>query len=513
MTATLPRDPALTRKAVLTFASQLLCQGAGMIAGFVFTPIIITGLGAEAYGVWGFIQKLTGFLGLSNLNSMGVVKLQLGVRQHSPDIQEKRRLLGANVLQWVCLLPLSIAAIALLVACLPRWLAIPADLTTSARLALLIVGCSMILNQLLSLPGAVLAGQNLVYKAMGLNAGVVLLGGGLNALGVLLGYGLLVLAGTSLLGIVVTNLVRYAIARRNVPWLGVSRPRTDEVGSCIRLSVWSALNSLGGMLFSAADAILVGILFGSRAVAVYLTTGALIRFAFGPLQQALASGNSGIGYLAGSAQWIRIERIRQEQLSFAALGMAVLGAITLLFNESFVSLWVGRELYADLRLTGSLALLAFMRQMVNMESISLDAILKLRGKTISTLAWGSVGVALSVPASRLIGMAGMPLALAAASAGQLCTLQWLIQRHTPMRMARYWQAAARPVAAMALAVALTWTLRLHWPLELRHWLSLSIAGAAAAAAVGGGFLAIGIRANVREALSNRVLGFMRARSS
>lgn len=61
------KDPALTRKALLTFLSQLFAQGAGLIAGFVFTPIVMKGLGADVYGVWGFIQKLTGFVGLRRL--------------------------------------------------------------------------------------------------------------------------------------------------------------------------------------------------------------------------------------------------------------------------------------------------------------------------------------------------------------------------------------------------------------------------------------------------------------
>lgn len=505
------KEPALTRRALLTFVSQLLAQGAGFIAGFVFTPIIMKGLGAETYGVWGFIQKLTGFVGLSNLNSMGVVKLQLGVRQHSPDVEEKRRLLGANIMQWLYLLPLSLLAIAILVVSLPRLMALPPSLVSSGKIALLIVGCTMILNQLLSLPGGVLAGQNLNYKAMGLTAGMILLGGALNAWGVVSGFGLIVLAITSLLGVVLTNLVRYWVARRHVPWFGVSRPRKDEVIGCVHLSVWGSLNNLGGMLFSAADTVLVGTAFGARAVAVYLTTGALLRFAFGPFQQILMSGNSGIGYLVGSGDWARIERVRYELLSFAALGMAILGSVTILLNEAFVTLWVGREFYGTLALTAGLALVAFLRQLVSMESIPLDAMLRLERKTIAMLIWGAVGIALGYGFSRFMGLMGIPLGLAAASVGQLVTLQCLIQYYTPMPMIRYWQVAVRPVAALILLGGLTFVVAAHRPMGPLHWLSLALVGAGIVVATGGVFAIVGLNGGIRSTLYERVIGFVRSK--
>jgi len=488
-----------------------LAQGAGLIAGFVFTPIVMKGLGAETYGIWGFIQKLTGFVGLSNINSMAIVKLQLGVRQHSSDVEEKRRLLGANILQWLYLLPLSVLAIGFLVFGLPRFMALPPTLVASARLALLIVGCTMILNQLMSLPGGVLAGQNLNYKAMGLNAVMILLGGALNAWGVLSGFGLIVLAITSLVAVALSNLVRYWVARRHVPWFGVSRPRIEEVIGCVRLSVWGALNSLGGMLFSAADTVLVGIAFGAVAVAVYLTTGALLRFAFGPFQQILMSGNSGIGYLVGCEEWVRIESIRNELLSFAALGMTMLVSVTVLLNESFVSLWVGSEFYGNLALTASLCLLAFLRQLVNMEAIPLDAMLKLEWKTIAMLVWGTLGIAMAYGFSRVMGLAGVPAGLAVASIGQLFTLQSLIQHYTPMPMNRYWKAAARPIVSMALLCGLALFVSVYRPIGIRHWSSLALVSAGVAAATGGAFAIAGVNAVIRATLYNRVLGFVKSR--
>src|SRR5450759_3311314 len=85
------QDIPLTRNGVLTFISHLLAQGAGLVSGLFFTPIIVHGLGKDLFGAWGMITNLTGFLGYGNLNAMSILKLMLGVRQHSDDILEKRR--------------------------------------------------------------------------------------------------------------------------------------------------------------------------------------------------------------------------------------------------------------------------------------------------------------------------------------------------------------------------------------------------------------------------------------
>jgi hypothetical protein len=220
------------------------------------------------------------------------------------------------------------------------------------------------------------------------------------------------------------------------------------------------------------------------------------------------SGNSGIGYLVGSEEWARIESIRYELLSFAALGMTMLVSVTVLLNESFVTLWVGREFYGNLGLTAGLCLLAFLRQLVNMEAIALDAMLKLEWKTIAMLVWGTLGIAMAYGFSRGMGLAGVPMGLAVASIGQLFTLQALIQHYTSMPLSRYWEAATRPIVSMALLCGLALFVSAYRPIETRHWSSLTLVGAGVAAATGGAFAIAGVNAAIRATLYSRILGFV-----
>jgi len=351
----------------------------------------------------------------------------------------------------------------------------------------------------------------------------------LNVFGILAGFGLITLAITTFIGLLLANLVRYKVARQYVPWFGVSRPERGEIRESVFLNCWGGLNSLGSMLFTAADCVLVGFVFGPKAVAMYLMTGSLCRFSFGPFQQFLTSGNSGIGYLAGKQEWRKIESIRYEQSSFAALGMAILGSATVLLNESFLSLWVGPGLYGGLALTTSLSMMVFIRQIVTMESIPLDAILELRWKTISMFIFGLLGVALGYVFSFMFGLAGIPIGLALASIGQLLCLQWLIQRYTPMCLNRYWKVSARPVALLTLTIVLAYLISSHniIPIEAlisprvigaltpsvvfsraQQWLWLILIGVGVAAGFGGAFLLAGISADIRRSMYGRVSGFL-----
>lgn len=171
--------------------------------------------------------------------------------------------------------------------------------------------------------------------------------------------------------------------------------------------------------------------------------------------------------------------------------------------------WVGSEFYGNLALTAGLCLLAFLRQLVNMEAIPLDAMLKLEWKTIAMLVWGTLGIAMAYGFSRVMGLAGVPAGLAVASIGQLFTLQSLVQHYTPMPMNRYWEAAARPIVSMAFLCGLVLFVSAYRPIETRHWSSLALAGAGIAAVTGGVFVITGINAVIRETLYNRVLGFVR----
>lgn len=497
-------EHSLTQKAILTFLSQLLVQGAGVIAGLVFTPLIIRGLGQEMYGAWGVIQKSTGFMGLSNLNAMTALKLNIGVRQHNMDYGEKRRLIGAGVLQWLLLLPIMLIACCVMVYFAPRFVKVAPEYISAVRWTLAIMAVSIPLGQLFSVPGAVLSGQNLEYKAMGLNATVVLIGGLLNVVGLLAGYGIVVLAITTLIGILGANTVRLNVARKNISWFGLEWPSKAELKRFTGLSVFASLSSFTVLLLTSADSILMGTLLGPSTVAVYMTTGALMRFTTNPLQQLLRSGNAGIGLLVGQKNWGKIESLRIEMQQIAFMGLTVIGSVTVLLNDSFLQLWVGKGYYGGTLLTLLIVLNTFIWQLVCLDAIPLDALLKIRPKVIVMFVWGIIGLTTAVLMVPIMGSAAFPLCLSLSNLGIYISQHYLIRRYSGLRTAIHVKALIRPLITTMILFAVIVSIAEWEFFHCVHWVEISLKSALIAALTTSGYFFLGISPHVRRRLITRI---------
>jgi O-antigen/teichoic acid export membrane protein len=464
-------DPGqdLTWRAKLTFASQILAQAAQFISGFFFTPIIVRGLDKELYGAWGMISSLLGFLGLANLNATSILKLMLGVRQHNPDVAEKRRLLGAALWQWAVFLPIILLAGALLVLFAPRLVPSSPENLSAVYWTMALMVLNVPLMQVCSLPGSVLAGQNLDYKAMGLNAAMVIVGGALNALGILAGFGLVILAVTTLAGILMVNGARLYVVRRSVPWFGIERPRPAEVREMIHLSVPGTLGATASGLLSSADVLLIGFCFGTATASVYMITGALMRYFISPFQQILRSGNAGIGFLVGKGEWTRLAALRLEQHQTALWGFGIIGALVLTCNHSFVRLWVGERFYGGPLLDLAIVVCAICRQLTQVDSIPLDASLRLYPKVTAMIAWSIIGLLAAWGLAGFAGLAGIPLGVALGQGGLWVTYQFLLRYYTGLPIGLHLRQMAQPLGVFTLAM-IGWTLvRWHYPCDAATW--------------------------------------------
>jgi O-antigen/teichoic acid export membrane protein len=502
------KGDSLSNRALLTFTSQVLAQAAGLVAGLVFTPLIIRGLQAEMYGIWSMIQKATGFIGFTNLNAMGIIKLQLGVRQHSSDVSEKRRLIGASIVQWFILLPFMVCIVGALGYFAPRVIPTTADYESSIRWTMIIMGASVPLQQLLSLPGGVLAGQNLNYKAMGLNAFMVLFGSSINVAGVLLGYGIVTLAVTTIIGIFLSSAVQFYVVKRAVAWFGVEKPGRRELIDSIKLSLLGSLTTVSGMLLTAADIVVLGMVFGPASAAVYATTGALIRFAMTPVQQLLGSGNSGIGYLAGKKDWDKIAKLRIELHQIALMCLTAIGVVTIIFNESFLHLWIGQNFFGGVWLTLSLVVLALLRQLVNMDAIPLDAVLQLKPKLMVMSFFGVMSLPLGYFLSKFIGLAGYPSALIVSYLGILFCFQFLLRKYDNILIFPHCKAIFR--ASILSLVLFVVALLLEHSAVFAHlnWFGLICQAGIVGAGTGLAFLLLGVTQEVRTTVIARGKRFL-----
>ena len=492
----------LTRRASLTFLGTLLRNGARGGTQLLVLPIVVRGLGAELYGAWAVIQQAVGYLVLADLRSTGTLKFTLAVRQHVDDVEEKRRQIGTAIVVWLATLPLLIAVGAVAVAVVPSLLDVDPDRFGTVRVALVLAFATLALDRLLSLPAHVLRGMNLDYKASGLDAATFVLTGVLGAVAVEAGWGLVGLAGSGLVGITITNVLRFVVAKRALPWLGVARPSRQGVRDFSGLSGWLLLGDVSFVLVMSTELILVGVVLGATEAALYATTGAVVRLAANPMAELLASGGPGMALLAGREEWDRVVLVRAELYRIAVGMTTVLGAVLLVLNQSFVHLWIGPRFYAGDDLNALLVVGAVASVLYRSDGVVTDAMLEFRSRAVVALGLGVLGVAAGALLLRAWGMEGMAVAAAAVRLLLCAYVPVLVARRTGRTFASLLRDVARPVAAAAAVMAVAFAVGRD--VHVDTWLALVPAAAVVGVVAGGAWWYAGLVSSERTALLQRL---------
>jgi O-antigen/teichoic acid export membrane protein len=468
-------EGSLTRRAGLTFVSNFLQQAARFLVGFAVTPIVIRGLGVQLYGAWMMMQQTMGYLALSDLRPMGTLKFTLAVRQHIDDAAEKRRQIGAALLIWAVTFPLLLALGAGAVWGAPLFIRTAPEHIWAVRVAMAVLVLTVGLERLFSLPGNVLRGMNLDYKAMGLNAATILLGGILVALAIWGGWGLPGVAAASLAGIVLSSAVRFLIARRVFPWFGVARPTRNEFLYFLKLSGWLFISALSSLLLVGSDLLIIGLILGPSAVAIYATTGAVLRLTMGPVAQLLGSGSSGIAGLCGQGDWTRVAKVRTEMHVVGIGVMSIIGAGVLALNEPFLQLWVGEGFYAGNITNFLLVMISLVMILFRIDGVIIDSLLQFRPKAIAMVLSGSLLVLSGGSLTYIWGLAGMALSVFLAYIILLVYFHWLINSRVQISPKEYFYSIMRPITLACFFFLIAITLSPF--LRMQSWISfLSTAG-------------------------------------
>ncbi|MGD9704285.1 MAG: lipopolysaccharide biosynthesis protein [Acidimicrobiia bacterium] len=409
------RSTGLSRKASLNAAAAGLDFGARTIVELVLNPLLLHGLGDYLYGAWRILWRLTGYLWATSGRAAQALQSAIANRLHSEDTDEKRRLVGASVVVWAFYLPLLSTVTALAIWKLPGLLDAPSRHVTTLRWTILLLGVDSINVSLLTIPQSTLQGENLGYRRMGLSTVLVLLSGLLTAGALWLDFSIIGVAVVNMIATLYTGAVFWRITKTHVPWFGLARPRRDEVRWFFGLSSWFMMWKLVNQLMMSGDVLVLGVLGSVELVGIYSLTKFIPEATLPLLSMLVMGGIPGLGGIIGAGDHPRARRVRGEVLALTWL-LALAGAVAILvWNESFVALWVGERYFA-----GTTELLLLMITLVQLALIRSDAFiidltLKVRAKTLTGL--GSSLVAL-VTAGVLIreydmGITGLCIGLVA----------------------------------------------------------------------------------------------------
>lgn len=386
-------DKSLTKKASLNAVAAVIDFMARLLVEFFLNPILVAGLGKYLYGLWQFLWKTNGYMLAASGRSAQALKWAVANQQSSTDHAEKRQMVGSAVAVWIISLPMMALVAGLLAWFLPRFIDIPAQYLWSARITTLLLCTNATLLSLADVPRAVLQGENLGYKRMGLSTILVFATGLFAALAIYLDLGIVGVAAANTVSTILTGVLFVQVARQQVVWFGIARPTGASIKRFFGLSWWFIIWKFINQLMMAGDVLVLGLFDSVEMVAVYSLTK-YVPDAFSRMITTVVFGMApGLGGVIGAGKLQKALRVRNEIMAFSWLFLTVSGATILVWNRAFLHLWVGGEYDAGalptLLLIFMLGQLTIIRNDANVIDLTLDVSRKvLIGAASTVLAMG-----------------------------------------------------------------------------------------------------------------------------
>jgi len=496
------RRPSLTQKASFTVAAYGLEYGAKIVVGLVLTPILVSRLGQALYGVFEMLGRLTSYVAPVSGRPPEALRLVVANRQAAHDAAAQRRAVGGALVVWLLFLPLAAAAGAVVTWLAPTLAGVAPALAGTVRLACAALVGAVLLGGLLAVPESALFGANLGYKRMELQAGLSVVGGVLTAAAAYAGLGLAGVSAAQLLVAALTGLCYWGIARAYVTWFGAARPTRVDLRALFAMSGWLSLGDVIAKLLLASDLVILGFMLSPSVVTTYVLTSYAARAAVTLHSAAITAAMPGLGGLIGKRHFAWAALVRREIFALTWLFVTAAGATILMWNRSFVTLWVGGGQWAGTLVDLLIVVTAVQTAFIRTDSNIIDAALHPWRRVRVGAVAAAVSLVAMVVFTRWLGLPGLCLGIVTGRAVQTLAYPGLahacLDGATPERP---WPAA-RPLVAMALLFAAAAALGSR--VVVSGWLAW-VGGVTLSAALAAGLaFAAGLSPDARRGVIGRV---------
>ncbi len=444
------RRPSLTQKASFTVAAYGLEYGAKIVVGLVLTPILVSRLGQALYGVFEMLGRLTSYVAPVSGRPPEALRLVVANRQAAHDAAAQRRAVGGALVVWLLFLPLAAAAGAVVTWLAPTLAGVAPALAGTVRLACAALVGAVLLGGLLAVPESVLFGANLGYKRMELQAGLSVVGGVLTAAAAYAGLGLAGVSAAQLLVAALTGLCYWGIARAYVTWFGAARPTRVDLRALFAMSGWLSLGDVIAKLLLASDLVILGFMLSPSVVTTYVLTSYAARAAVTLHSAAITAAMPGLGGLIGKRHFAWAALVRREIFALTWLFVTAAGATILMWNRSFVTLWVGGGQWAGTLVDLLIVVTAVQTAFIRTDSNIIDAALHPWRRVRVGAVAAAVSLVAMVAFTRWLGLPGLCLGIVTGRAVQTLAYPGLAHACLDGATSETPWPAARPLVAMAL---------------------------------------------------------------
>ncbi|MEO6456994.1 MAG: flippase [Chloroflexia bacterium] len=467
------KTPTLFTNAIANYAGQI----SSIAVGILLTPVIISNMGTDMYGLWVLVVAIQGLGGLLDFGVTTSVVKYVAEHHARDEIDEINRVVSTSFF-----LHLFIGVLAFAAVLIGAWYWLPLLQLTAQQLdvgrqSLIIAGATLMLSLPLGVLGNLLTGLRRYEVSNGVNIVQTVVSAGAILVALQLGGGPTALVAINGVGLVTAYAIKWVFARRVLPGLRLS-PRFSSRATLGRIgsySLWLFLLDTAKRIFYNADAVLIAAFLPVSKVTAYnlgFKPASAVSYFSGPLVSVFLP--------AASELEARKDTARLQSLFITGTRVAV--ALTLppvlwllAFGRQAMEVWVGPG-HEDALPVMYLFLGVFLVSAVqNPAGVILKGIGQVRAFSLVVMAEYAVNIAISLLLIPRLGVVGAVLGtLIPAVVADLVVIPWLACRELGVDYPRFIiRTMVGPLVAAALSLALL--------LPLGYYLSASTL-----ATVGGG---------------------------
>jgi O-antigen/teichoic acid export membrane protein len=496
------KNEQLTQRAYLNVVTALLGFVAAGGTSLLINPFLVRGLGNVHYGVLQIVQQMTTFMTAADGRPTQALKWFIANLQGGSDHTKKRHAIGSAIGIWLFFVPVLLIAGGIMVWFSPLIARVPTNLNLVVQAATALYVFDILVSGFATLPDAVIKGMNMGYKRMMLTPFFILLGGVLTVGAIFLGMGVPGVAAAALITDIIMGVVWWSIIRKLLPWFGVARPDMDGLRRFIGVSGWFFGWTLVNKVILNGDIVVLGMVAGPEVVTTFTLTGYVARMVIDLSALALGSITPGLGLLISQEKHKEVLTIRHEMLIINWLLCISIGVSILLWNRSFLGLWVGLEYYGGIVPNLMIVLTVLQLTFIRNDAFIIDLTLNLRNKVLLGGMSALLSLGLAASLIRPLGIAGLCLGLLVGRS-ILSTGYPLIVGST---FGFPWKQRLHGMARPALTTALMFfaSAYLSQFLLVENWFQFMAYGSATFAAACVIALVIGLTLNERKAIIARV---------
>jgi hypothetical protein len=144
-------------------------------------------------------------------------------------------------------------------------------------------------------------------------------------------------------------------------------------------------------------------------VTTYSLTKHIPQTIIGLVSVMVTASTPGLGGIIGARRFRKASEVRSELMALTWLTLVVVGTTVVLWNQSFVGLWVGSEHYAGVVPTLAIILMVSQFTLIRNDAAIIDLTLNLRNKVLlgALAALLSLGAAAFAVKQLGLGIAGL----------------------------------------------------------------------------------------------------------